>query len=404
MPNPKLASLPEALGASSIRSISDHFGASEQKVLDGVQSSIAAVTTGLWQRSGDKGFLNQILQLASATPENAVANAVSSGSLANPASPFLAGGSKFLSTVFGGRLGALTESLESRTGLRTAAVSALLAIGGQTVLSFLGSKLRDGSVSANTVPGFLEKESIALQGLLPAGFRQQPAVVPTTHQVEVDPVIAQTVQQEKRSSFLPWLLGLILAALLLGFWWYRSHQQPVAVAPPPVTAPAPVATTVTSATGVDLGALVDARLPDGTVLHIPARGVESKLLAFIQAPSRTPDKTSWFDFDRLLFDTGSASLQPQSAEQLNNIAAILKAYPAVHLTIGGYTDNTGDAAQNRKLSQDRADSVVDRLEAMNISRDRLTAKGYGDEHPVADNSTAEGRALNRRISMLVTAK
>ena len=62
------------------------------------------------------------------------------------------------------------------------------------------------------------------------------------------------------------------------------------------------------------------------------------------------------------------------------------------------------AAQNRKLSQDRADSVVDRLVAMNISRDRLVAKGYGDEHPVADNSTAEGRALNRRISMLVTAK
>ena len=76
----------------------------------------------------------------------------------------------------------------------------------------------------------------------------------------------------------------------------------------------------------------------------------------------------------------------------------------VHLTIGGYTDNTGNAAQNIKLSQDRADSVVNQLEQMNIAPDRLVAKGYGEDHPVGDNATAEGRALNRRISMLVTAK
>jgi len=148
----------------------------------------------------------------------------------------------------------------------------------------------------------------------------------------------------------------------------------------------------------------DVTLPDGTTIHIPERGVESRLLAFIKDPAHTPDKTSWFDFDRLLFDTGSASLQPQSTEQLSNIAAILKAYPAVHLTIGGYTDNTGNAAQNLKLSQNRADSVVDQLEKSGIARGRLVAKGYGDEHPVADNSTEDGRALNRRISMLVTAK
>ena len=112
----------------------------------------------------------------------------------------------------------------------------------------------------------------------------------------------------------------------------------------------------------------------------------------------------WFDFDRLLFATDSATLQPQSTEQLNNVALILKACPAVRMTIGGYTDNTGDPAHNQTLSQDRANSVVTQLQTMGIAPDRLVARGYGDTHPVGDNSTPDGRALNRRISMLVIQK
>jgi len=339
--------------------------------------------------------------MASATPESAVASALSNGSLTNPASSFMTGGSQFLSTLFGNKLGAITEALGNKTGLRGAAVSTLLALGGQTVLGFLGSKVRDGSLSASSLPAFLAKESDALQEMLPPGFHNV-----GTHKVEVNPVVAQAVQVEKRRSILPWLLGLLVLAVLLGFWWFRSHQQPapVEVTQPPTSAPAPVAPTITSSTGADLGALVDTKVCDGTMLRVPERGVEAKLLTFIQDPASTPNKTSWFDFDRLLFATDSATLQPSSTDQLNSIASILKACPAVHLTIGGYTDNTGDAAHNLKLSEDRAKDVVAQLETMGIASDRMVARGYGDEHPVADNSTAEGRALNRRISMLVTAK
>lgn len=406
MQNSSLAALSTALPTQTIQSIASHFGASETTILDGVQSSIATVVSGLAQKSGDQGFLGQVLKLASATPENAVSSALSSGSLINPASSFFTGSSQLLSTIFGGRLSSITEALGSQTGLLSSAASALLAVGVQTVLGFIGTKVRDGSIGLSTLPGFLARESDALRGMLPEGFHRQPVPV-STHKVDVNPVIAQSVRVEERRSILPWLLGLLALALLLGFWWYRSHQPTVATQPE-ATAPAvpatPAAATITSSTGADLGTLVDAALPDSTTLHIPERGVEGKLLAFIKDPARTPDKTSWFDFDRLLFDTGSATLQPQSQDQLNNIAAILKAYPAVHLTIGGYTDNTGNAAQNLKLSQGRANSVVNQLETMGIARSRLVAKGYGDEHPVADNSTEEGRALNRRISMLVTAK
>ena len=82
----------------------------------------------------------------------------------------------------------------------------------------------------------------------------------------------------------------------------------------------------------------------------------------------------------------------------------MKAYPNVKAKVGGYTDNTGDARRNLKLSQDRAASVVTELIALGVAPDRLTSEGYGDQHPVADNGTEEGRHQNRRIAMRITQK
>ena len=116
------------------------------------------------------------------------------------------------------------------------------------------------------------------------------------------------------------------------------------------------------------------------------------------------DQTTWFDFDRLVFNTNSAKLLPGSYEQLSNVAAILKTYPSLHLMIGGHTDNRGSAQRNQKLSQDRAEGAKAGLVAMGISPGRLEVKGYGAESPVADNFTKEGRSRNRRVSMMVTQK
>jgi OmpA-OmpF porin, OOP family len=399
VPGSYLATLAEAIPSSAIQNIASQFGATEPTILSGVQASVAAVVTGLAQKSGDKTFLSQVLQTASGIPESGLASALSNGALANPASSFLTGARQLLSNIFGDKLGSVTEAVATKTGLRSAAATTLLAVGAQTVLSFLGGKVRDGSLNASTLPALLAKESSSLQGMLPAGFATQTV---HTHKVDVNPVVAQAVQEEKSRSPWLWLLPLLLAVLLLGYWWYRSHQTQPAVATQP---PAPAATaSITSTTGADLGSLINVTLPNGTTVQIPQRGVEGKLLAFIQDPNRAPDKTSWFDFDRLLFATNSTTLEPQSKDQLTAVAAILTAYPAVHLNIGGYTDNTGDAAYNQKLSQGRADSVVAQLGTMGIASDRLVAKGYGEDHPVGDNATPEGRALNRRISMLVTSK
>lgn len=161
--------------------------------------------------------------------------------------------------------------------------------------------------------------------------------------------------------------------------------------PPPVAAPAS-------------GALAKLALDGGTVIEASGSGVESKLLGFIKDPNTAIDKATWFDFDRLNFETGSAKLTADSKAQVDNIAAILNAYPAVKIKIGGYTDNTGNANFNMKLSGDRAKAVVDALSGLGIAADRLESEGYGSKHPIADNATPEGRAKNRRIAVSVRAK
>jgi outer membrane protein OmpA-like peptidoglycan-associated protein len=145
-------------------------------------------------------------------------------------------------------------------------------------------------------------------------------------------------------------------------------------------------------------------IPGGVQLQYARHGVEGKLLSFLEDSTQSVDRQVWFDFDRLLFETNSAVLKSGSQDQLRNIAAILKAYPNARVKIGGYTDTSGDPAANMKLSQDRANSVMQELTNLGVASGRLSAEGYGGTNPVADNATEAGRAKNRRVALRVTEK
>ncbi len=146
------------------------------------------------------------------------------------------------------------------------------------------------------------------------------------------------------------------------------------------------------------------KLGDNTELMIGGLSAEKKLIDFIGS-SAAVDKTTWITMDRLYFETGSAKLRAESDQQVKNIAAILKANPNVDLKLGGYTDNTGDAAANVKLSQERAEAAKAAIVSLGINAARLSAEGYGQDHPVCDgNGTPECKAQNRRIDVRVSKK
>ena len=146
------------------------------------------------------------------------------------------------------------------------------------------------------------------------------------------------------------------------------------------------------------------KLPDGSEIEVPEGSLEDQIVKFIQDDSQKVDKKTWFDFDRLLFDTGKSTLKAESQEQIDKTIAILKAFPKVKIKIGGYTDNVGDAKSNMKLSADRATVVMDAIVAGGIDESRLESKSYGDKNPTSTNDTEEGKAMNRRIAIGVREK
>lgn len=105
----------------------------------------------------------------------------------------------------------------------------------------------------------------------------------------------------------------------------------------------------------------------------------------------------------ILFATGKSQLNEASKQSLNKFAESLQSNSETDLTIYGHTDNTGSRAINEKLSNERAESVAKYLIGKGISGGRLTTEGKAYDEPVADNSTAEGRALNRRVEIYITA-
>ncbi len=98
----------------------------------------------------------------------------------------------------------------------------------------------------------------------------------------------------------------------------------------------------------------------------------------------------------VFYDVNSFELRKESQVELDKLASFLEANPAMKIEIGGHTDNTGNAAANQKLSENRAKSVMEYLIAKGIAANRLSYKGYGATKAIADNASEEGRQLNRR--------
>ncbi|MDR1698316.1 MAG: OmpA family protein [Prevotellaceae bacterium] len=105
----------------------------------------------------------------------------------------------------------------------------------------------------------------------------------------------------------------------------------------------------------------------------------------------------------ILFATGKSTITPAAQTRLIEFANSLIANPETDVAIYGHTDNTGSAAVNQKLSQERADAVASFIASQGVARTRMTTQGMSFNDPVADNSTEAGRAQNRRVEIYITA-
>ena len=102
----------------------------------------------------------------------------------------------------------------------------------------------------------------------------------------------------------------------------------------------------------------------------------------------------------ITFDVGKATIKPESMGEINRIVQLMTENPDLKFSVEGHTDSTGNAASNQTLSEQRSQAIVAKLVELGIAKDRLTAVGKGQNSPIADNNTDEGRAKNRRVEFV----
>jgi len=194
-----------------------------------------------------------------------------------------------------------------------------------------------------------------------------------------------TTPDESRGNDKRWLwpaLGLVALALLAyAFWGRDTGIKPESVKQ-------------------GLASLTQMTLPSGKILNVKQGSFYYNLAGFLANPTDTAAPKS-FIFENLNFESGSAKLTSESVPTLNDLVDILKAYPSVQVKLEGYTDNVGDAADNKKLSLARAEATKEIMVTSGIDAGRITTAGYGEERPIASNDSEEGRAKNRRLELVV---
>ncbi|WP_288880473.1 OmpA family protein [Pedobacter panaciterrae] len=426
------------IGSDAISSLSQKAGVTEDQVQTGLSAGIPAILAGILKNgaSGDTGFLGNILSGVT-------------GSSSNPADllnddqdSLLEKGKSLLGGLFGGDTEAVTEAVSSSSGLSGAKTTGLLAMIVPLITGYISKLMASKGWSISDLLGKIFESKSDIAAALPSGLSDSlglasinipkvdiPKVAIPKANIPNDVKLPKTSYAEierpkSGGSFLKWLIPLLV--ILLGAWWIMGKSGCNKTEMTNVTDS--LSANIDSAgTGIDsaadavvstvagklneagdfvkdLGAKISKKLPDGTELSIAENSVENSLISFIEDKNKPVDKTTWFTFDRLYFETGKSTLKTESQEQLKNIAAILKAYPNVQLKMGGYTDNTGDAAVNQKISTERANTAKEALVKLGVDAKRLSAEGYGQDHPIASNDTSEGRAQNRRIDVRVTQK
>jgi len=287
----------------------------------------------------------------------------------------------WLSKLFGGNLSGVVDGITRYAGVSRGTSASLLSLATPLILGYLGRMMRKDGLNADGLADRLRGQRRAFASAVPSeldalipGITRAPSVDrDIRYRAGEAPRVAASADRWARG----WVLPLVLAALALGglFWWRGLDRSAVQT-----RASHEVSRTIGTTGERAVGTTGERAVPSVPVAPVTR-----------------------FESDRTIrFENGSSSLASQSREELSNLAATLKAHPDARVQISGYTDNIGNESANVELSRSRATAVMDALHSMGTPTDRIKAEGYGSQKPIASNATAEGRAENRRVEVLVT--
>ncbi|MEI5985609.1 MULTISPECIES: OmpA family protein [Sphingobacterium] len=414
----------------TINGLAQREGLTSEQVNKGLDASLPALFLGLQQQPEGalQGILDKFKGMFTGTNEPGQDINVP---IDRPDSGFGNETQGLIGQLFGGKLDLVLEKLSGFLGMNGGSVMNLLKAAVPSVISAL--TMNGVNWNASRISSDLNENKAGFLSALPAGLslglfgdgisRTEPIVdpvkdvlveepvVPVRERVEPvtpvrninEPVVVE--EERKRGGGLWWLL---IPLLLLALWFlfgknFRNDDKAATTDTTVVVNPVEPDTITTT---VPARESIMVTLPDGSTLNAYKGGIEDQLVQFLTAGYSTMSdddlKNRWFDFDNLNFETGTSTIVPESQDQVNNIAAILKAFPDTKIKIGGYTDKTGDEDLNKKLSNDRAVAVKNALDAKGVGAQVIETEGYGSEFAKYDASAPESdRILDRRVSVSV---
>lgn len=343
-------------------------------------------------------------------------------------------GQHFLPSIYPGKLREATNSVAADSGVKKVTSSKMMKICAPMLLSIIGKEVQDGNLDINGMKSLLNAQKGSIESSVPKGFmdaaelsafgwkKKEVVVEEKPVKVKKEKVKKEKIVKEEKipvteavaapvgkaassgMGFLKWMLPLLL--LLIGLWYLLTRvmgcggvtDKVATTVAAPVEKVAEVVKEAPAAITNVFGKVNDAAMGALNSITFAVGSAGEQMMGFIKGGASGEGR---FRFNNLNFASGSAVIDGESGLEVDNLSAILKAYEDVKVNIEGYTDSQGNADSNLTLSQQRADAVRTRLIAAGIPDTRITTKGFGAANPVADNETAEGRAQNRRIEVVV---
>lgn len=426
------------LGPALISQAATQLGESESGISKAISGLLPTVVGGMANNAKNPAVLD------------AVATSHSSGMLNNLLGSTADSSSitMLLSSIFGDKTGGVINGVSSFAGINSSSVTSLLSMVTGAIIGSVGKYAADNNLDKSGISSLLEDQKGIVSSLLPAGLsmtslglgnifgggesEKVTVSTPTTPVTPVNPVRTTPVTEPKvdvtregathvkvdnepngGGSIWKWLLPLLLALAVGYFIWTQYGKDKNDV--DPVTTEQDSAVNANQSTDTLNGATTMNRVDEdidlnGTMIKGYRGGMEDNMIQFLKANkykdavSDAELKDTWYNFDKVNFEMASSDqLLEGSDEQMKNLVAILKAYPGTKIKIGGYTDNVGDAAVNKDLSQKRADFLKNKLTEMGVGSQVTGAEGYGSEMAtVPATASDEERSVDRNMAVRFT--
>jgi outer membrane protein OmpA-like peptidoglycan-associated protein len=389
-----------------VRQTASSIGENESNVQRAFNGAVPTAFAGILNKIGNGGA-SGIFDMAK--------QAINSGLLGNLKS-LIGGNSDLLGLgngIFGDRLGGIIRAISSFAVIKDSSASSVMNMAIPVSLATIGREI-SGNNNPNAVVSLLNNQKESILASIPGGLSIASALgvnslgditnkVSNIYSSIASGPRVTTEYVERRSGGSGWIWFLLIAGLAILAWLFfgrgcskeKKSEVPVVDTTVRTTVPETVPERVS----------LKVKLPDGSELDAYRGGIEERLVAFLSGnwKSLSDDslKNTWFDFDDLNFETGSATITAASQKQVNNLVAILKAFPDAKLKIGGYTDRVGDDAANMKLSQERADATASAIKNGGAKASQIVgAEGYGEQFATLPESASDdARRVDRRIAV-----